>query len=149
MTTNSRAFDSPGSTLIKLAGLLSITAAFIHSYVIPEHLSEWWGYGVFFIVATVLQGLYGIAILLQPWRYEKDGTLRESNTGYEKAFYLLGIVGNIAVMTLYVITRTVGIPLFGPDAGEVERVTIAGLLSKITEALTIACLIQLYRKSNR
>ena len=149
MTTNSRAFDSPGSTLIKLAGLLSITAAFIHSYVIPEHLSEWWGYGVFFIGTTVLQGLYGIAILLQPWRYEKDGTPLISNASYEKPLYLLGIIGNIAIMILYVITRTLGIPLFGPDAGEVERVTIAGLLSKVTEALMIACLIQLYRKSNR
>ncbi len=147
MTTESRVFDSPGGMLIKIAGLLSITAAFIHSYVIPEHLNEWWGYGAFFIAATVLQALYGIVVLLQPWRYEKDGTRRMSSAGYERPLYLLGIFGNVAVMGLYIVTRTVGIPLFGPEAGEVEPVTVIGLLSKTTEALTIICLIQLYRRA--
>ena len=147
MTTNSRFFDSPGSMLIKIAGLLSITAAFIHSYVIPEHLSEWWGYGAFFIAAIVLQALYGIVVLMQPWRFDKDGTRRISSADYERPLYLLGIFGNLAVMGLYVVTRTVGIPLFGPEAGKVEPVTVIGLLSKTTEALTIVCLIQLYRKA--
>lgn len=148
MTTDSRTTESPVAMLIKSAALLSIAAAVIHSYVIPEHLDEWWGYGAFFIAATVLQGLYGIVILLQPWLYDKDGTRLANSAGYERPLYLLGIIGNTAVIGLYVVTRTIGIPLFGPEAGEVEQVTMVGLLSKITEALTILCLIQLYRKSS-
>jgi hypothetical protein len=35
---------------------------------------------------------------------------------------LLGIAGNLAIVLLYLLTRTVGIPLFGPEAGEVEEV---------------------------
>jgi hypothetical protein len=31
-----------------------------------------------------------------------------------------GIAGNLAIVVLYLLTRTVGIPLFGPEAGEVE-----------------------------
>ena len=32
-----------------------------------------------------------------------------------------GIAGNLAIVVLYLLTRTVGIPFFGPEAGEVER----------------------------
>lgn len=34
---------------------------------------------------------------------------------------LLGIVGNSAIILPYLLTRTVGIPFFGPGAGEVEE----------------------------
>jgi hypothetical protein len=33
---------------------------------------------------------------------------------------LVGIAGNLAIVGLYLLTRTVGIPFFGPEAGEVE-----------------------------
>ena len=33
---------------------------------------------------------------------------------------LMGIAGNLAIVVLYLLTRTVGIPFFGPEAGEVE-----------------------------
>jgi hypothetical protein len=31
-----------------------------------------------------------------------------------------GIAGNLAIVVLYLLTRTVGIPFFGPETGEVE-----------------------------
>lgn len=149
MAATSRAFSSPNATLVKFAAFFSIAAAFIHSYVVPEHLNEWWGYGAFFIAATVLQALYGLVLLTQPWRYEKDGSTKSNRAGYERSVYLLGIVGNAAVIGLYIVTRTVGIPLFGPEAGEVEPVTILGILSKATEVLIVVCLVQLYRRVSR
>lgn len=149
MATTSRTLDNPNGTLIRFAAFFSIAAAFIHSYVIPEHLNEWWGYGAFFIAATVLQGLYGLVVLMQPWRYEKDGSVRTNNAGYERPLYLLGIAGNAAVIGLYIVTRTIGIPLFGPEAGEVEPVTAVGVLSKTTEVLTVVFLVQLYRRASR
>jgi hypothetical protein len=33
---------------------------------------------------------------------------------------LLGVAGNLAVVILWLVTRTAGIPLFGPHTGEVE-----------------------------
>ena len=147
MTIDFRSSSRPGGRLIKAAAFLSISAAFIHSYVVPEHLREWWGYGTFFIAATVLQALYGIIILMQPWLYERDGSLKARSAGYEKLLYLLGIFGNAAVIGLYIITRTMGMPLFGPEAGKVEPVTLIGIASKITEVLTIVCLVHLYRKA--
>jgi hypothetical protein len=92
-----------GPTLYAAAAL-SLVAALIHLWVAPEHFEEWWGYGAFFVVAAAAQILFVPIILLLPTRI----------------FLLLGIAGNLAIVVLYLLTRTVGIPFFGPEAGEVE-----------------------------
>ena len=84
----------------------SLVAALIHLWVMPEHFEEWWGYGTFFLVCAVAQVLY-VPVLLR-WPNRK--------------VLLSGVVGNCAIVLVYVLTRTVGIPLFGPHAGEVEGV---------------------------
>ena len=67
----------------------------------PEHFEEWWGYGAFFVVAAAAQILYVPIVLLWPTQIVLLG----------------GIAGNLAIVMLYLLTRTVGIPLFGPEAG--------------------------------
>lgn len=52
--------------ILYLAGALSLVAALAHLWVTPEHFEEWWGYGVFFLVAALVQGLYGAALLRCP-----------------------------------------------------------------------------------
>ena len=47
-----------------LYAALSLLAALIHLRVMPEHFEEWWGYGTFFLVYAVAQGLY-VPILLR------------------------------------------------------------------------------------
>src|SRR5215217_7330059 len=37
------------------AAALSLLAGLIHLWVAPEHFEEWWGYGVFFLVAGAVQ----------------------------------------------------------------------------------------------
>jgi hypothetical protein len=86
------------------AAALSLLAGLIHLWVTPEHFEEWWGYGAFFVVAGAAQILYVPIVLLLPTRI----------------VLLLGIAGNLAIVVLYLLTRTVGIPFFGPEAGEVE-----------------------------
>jgi hypothetical protein len=86
------------------AAALSLLAALIHLWVTPEHFEEWWGYGAFFLVSAAAQVLYAPIVLLWPARMVLLG----------------GITGNLAIVALYLLTRTVGIPLFGPEAGEVE-----------------------------
>jgi hypothetical protein len=129
-----------------LAAGLSIGAALVHGAVTPEHLSEWWGYGLFFIIAAMAQGLYGVVLLLQPWRYDEAGNIREGGDRYAQTYYILGVGGNAAIIALYIVTRTVGIPFFGPEAGEVEPITPIGLMSKIIEAALIGCLVGLIRQ---
>jgi hypothetical protein len=76
------------------------------------------------------QGLYGLALLRRSWQL----------------LLLLGIGGNLAIIALYSITRTVGIPFFGPHVGEVEGVGVADLFATTSElALVVALLGVLLR----
>lgn len=126
---------------------LSLAAAVIHGLVAPEHLAEWWGYGAFFIAATVAQGGYAIILALQPWRYDASGELRaEHGSHTARVIYLLGIAGNAAIIVLYVVTRTVGVPFFGPEAGEVEELTPLSVVSKLLELVLIYVLVRLVRQ---
>ena len=79
-------------------------AALVHLGVTPEHFEEWWGYGTFFVVASAAQIFYVPIVVLLPTRIVLLG----------------GTAGNLAIVGLYLLTRTVGIPFFGPEAGEVE-----------------------------
>jgi MFS family permease len=96
---------------------LSLLAALIHLWVTPEHFEEWWGYGAFFLVAAASQVLYAPLVLVWPTRI----------------VLLLGIAGNLTIVALYFLTRTVGIPLFGPGAGEVEGVGFIDLCATTSE----------------
>ncbi|MGI8929623.1 MAG: hypothetical protein ACR2H0_09215 [Candidatus Limnocylindrales bacterium] len=125
---------------------LSASAAILHGLAAPEHLAEWWGYGAFFIAATVTQGGYAILLALQPWRYDATGALAPGHGGRAgRASYLVGIAGTAAIVILYVVTRTIGIPLLGPEAGKVEELTPISVLSKLVELALIYLLVRLVR----
>jgi hypothetical protein len=100
---------------------LSLIAGLIHLWVTPEHFEEWWGYGVFFLVAAIAQ--IGYVPLLLCWR--------------SRTILVLGIVGNSAIILLYLLTRVVGIPLFGPEAGEVEGVGFVDVCATASEAAIV------------
>jgi manganese oxidase len=106
------------------AAALSVIAALIHAWAMPEHFAEWWGYGVFFLIAAAAQAYYGVALLRQPGR----------------SLLLLGVVGNLSIVSLWAVTRTVGVPFFGPHAGEVESVGLVDLLATVAE-LTLATVL--------
>ena len=110
------AAERRGPTLYA-AVALSLVAGLVHLWVAPEHFEEWWGYGAFFLVAAAAQVLYAPVLLRWPSR----GVL------------LAGIAGNIAIVALYLLTRTTGIPLFGPEAGEVEGIGFADVCATTSE----------------
>jgi len=84
----SQATDRPKGVLYTVASL-SLLAALIHLWVMPEHFEEWWGYGMFFLVAAVAQVVY--VPLLVRWP--------------NQTVLLLGIAGNSAIVLLYLFTR--------------------------------------------
>ena len=110
------------------ASALSLVAGLIHLWVTPEHLAEWWGYGAFFLVCASAQALYAA---LLPSR--RPG----------QVLLLSGIIGNFAVVTLYVATYTAGIPFFGPHAWEVEEVSAIGVAATAAELALIVALVSL------
>ena len=112
-------------TVLHAAAVFSLLAAGIHLWAMPEHFEEWWGYGTFFLVSAVVQGAYAAALLRWP-----PG----------RALLLLGLWGNLSIVALYLVTRTVGIPFFGPHAGEVEGIGAADLSATAAEFALIAVL---------
>lgn len=113
------------------AAALSLLAALIHLWVTPEHFEEWWGYGAFFLVAALAQALYAPLVVVWPTRIA----------------LLLGIGGNLTIVVLYLLTRTVGIPLFGPGAGEVEGVSFIDLCATTSEVGIAVALGALLRET--
>lgn len=123
------------------AASLSLSAAVAHSLVTSEHQAEWWGYGAFFMAATLAQTSYAVVLFLQPWHASAD--LREKRgIGTARPVYAAGIVGNLAIIGLYLVTRTIGVPFFGPEAGKVEEVTTISVVSKLLELGLIYCLVR-------
>lgn len=112
------------------ACVLSVLAGLIHVAVAPEHFEEWIGYGVFFVVASAAQWLFPFLLLA----YGPKGELLWT-----------GIIGNSLIIALWLMTRTIGIPFFGPEAGEVEPVGAVDTIAKVTELALIACLVMMLR----
>jgi hypothetical protein len=113
---------------------LSLLAGLIHLWVTPEHFEGWWGYGAFFLVAGAAQILYAPIVLLIPTRI----------------VLLLGIAGNLAIVVLYLLTRTVGIPFFGPEAGEVEGFGFVDVCATASEVgIAVALGAALLRNASR
>ncbi len=85
---------------------LSVAAALVHLWMAPKHFQEWWGYGTFFLATAAAQALYGVALVRRPGQ----------------RLLLAGMAGNLAVVALYALTRTAGVPFFGPHAWHPENV---------------------------
>lgn len=128
--------------LERWAGGLSLAAGAVHGLVAPAHFEEWWGYGMFFVIATLAQAVYGLALLTGP--VDRPLAAKE-----RRALYGWGIVGNLAVVALFVVTRTTGIPFFGPEAGVVAEVRALDVVSKAAEIALVVVLARLLARTPR
>ena len=81
-----------------LAGC-SVGAAVIHFGFAPTHFSEYWLYGLFFMVIAWLQLLWAGAIVVRPSRW----------------LLVAGALGNEAVVAVWIASRTIGVWV-GPNA---------------------------------
>src|SRR5918997_5012179 len=86
-----------------LAVALTIGAAMIHVWAMPEHFEEWWFYAVLFLLVALLQGFYGVALWLWGGR----------------TVFILGMGGNLAVVVFYLVPRSLCVP-FAPHVGSRE-----------------------------
>src|SRR5487761_14819 len=127
----------------KLVGACVIVSGSAHGLVTQEHFQEWWGYGVFFLVTAICLIGFGLALItdaIDP-RYTPGDVQR-----LRRLMYAIGAVGNVSILVLYVLTRTVGIPL-GPGWGSVESVGAIDVLAKTAEILAVAGLVVLLLKT--
>ena len=99
----------------------SIAAAGIHFAVMGEHFDEYFLFGLFFSVVAWLQALWALAVVVAPTRQLLIG----------------GWVGNAVVVAVWVVSRTVGLPL-GPEAGTAETAAFLDVLSTVLEVAIVA-----------
>jgi hypothetical protein len=103
------------------AALLSLAGAWVHLAYAAPHLRQWWAYGAFFVATGVGQALFAPLILRRPPR---------------AWLVAVGAAGNVAIIAMYVVSRTYGPPL-GPHARVAEA---AGPIDLATTAVEV-CLV--------
>jgi hypothetical protein len=103
---------------------LSLVAAVVHAAVCPDHFHEAAMYGLFFAVATAGQATWSFFVVRRPRRWLLG----------------IGVAGNAALLVLWAVTRTVGVPI-GPGAGEVEAIGVADVLAGAAElgVIVVVC----------
>ena len=120
------------STAALAAALLSLAGAWIHFAFVSSHWRDWWAYGAFFLVSGLFQGLFAAAMLKWPNRWTA----------------LVGIAGNLAIVGMYVMSRTYGIPS-GPHAGIVEKATLVDLSCTAGEIVLVGILLGMVGTTSR
>jgi hypothetical protein len=114
----------PLDSRLVVAAAASAGAAAIHFAVISEHFDEYWLFGLFFLGSGVAQLLWATAVIFRP----------------ERAVVVIGALGNAAIIVLWVVSRTSGLPL-GPDSGTAEAVGIADVAATALEGMIVAMTI--------
>jgi len=114
------------------AAVLSLVAGWIHFAYVSSHWRDWWAYGAFFLASAVFQALFAPAILKWPNR----GTA------------LAGIAGNLAIIGMYVMSRTHGIPM-GPHIGVVEKAAAIDLSCAAGEIVLVGILLGMVGTTSR
>ena len=110
-----------------VAAGLSLVAALIHLWILPEHFVHWWVYGAFFVTSAFAQGLSSILVTRWP----------------SNCFVLLAsIAGNLLVIVTYVVARTWGV-LFGPGFGQVGNSEVLGMVATAAEVGTLVAMVAL------
>lgn len=104
----------------RVAALASLGAALIHFSVLTSHWQEWPPSGVFFALLAVFQLGWALATVVRT----------------PAAVLASGIVVNLAAITLWVLSRTSGMP-FGPHAGEAEVIQASGIAAVLLEATVV------------
>jgi hypothetical protein len=119
------------SAALAAAGI-SLLAGWIHFVFISSHWDNWWAYGAFFLVSGLFQALFAPAMLKWPNRWTA----------------LVGIVGNLGIIGMYVMSRTYGIPM-GPHIGVVEKATAIDLSCTAGEIVLVAILLGMVGTTSR
>lgn len=96
---------------------LGLASSGVHGWVCPEHFHEWVLYGVFFMTASIVQAGWSAIVFLRP----------------NRRLLLAGAAGNSAVIALYFVSRSIGIP-FGPDAFHPETFDTLSMVATVCEA---------------
>jgi hypothetical protein len=113
--------------------VVSEAAGLIHLAFVREHVHEYVPFGVFFLVVGVFQLAWAAMVLAprRPW------------------FLVTGILVNAATIALWIVTRTVGLPI-GPEHWTAEAARWPDVTAGVLEAiLVLGCAAVLAMRGRR
>lgn len=119
---------SAAGRLVVAVAICTAAAGVVHAAVTPEHFGEFWLFGVFFLGAAIGQLAWSAGMAAWPSRLLLE----------------IGVAGNAAVIVLWILTRTVGIPV-GPEAGATERTGLLDVTATLYEAAAVGLGVWLLR----
>ncbi len=119
-------------TLVSAAAL-AVAAGVIHAVAMVDHFDHYWLYGVFFLVVTYAQVLWGI------WVYRHAPNPR---------VLVAGGVGSLAVVAVWVVSRTVGVPV-GPETWDPERIGAMDIMATLDQLVLAALVVALVAPEGR
>ncbi len=105
---------------LTLAALGTLAAAGVHVAVCPEHYGEGWLYGAFFTATASAQLVWAALLMFRP----------------DPRVIRAGLAATLALIALWAVTRTAGIPL-GPQRGEVEEVGTLDIIATTCELVVV------------
>jgi hypothetical protein len=122
--------SSPAGVVMRWwAAFASLGAGIIHLTVVSEHAAEWWLYGVFFMVLAIVQIAWAVQAM------ESDPIPAP----------LLFAAVNVAIVGLWFVSRTVGLPV-GPERWAAEAVATPDLVCTALEAVVVLLLVRTLRR---
>jgi hypothetical protein len=133
-TSATRASSEPGAysdALLHVAAL-SIVAGSIHAVAAAPHLREYWLFGTFFCAVALVQLGWGA------WIYGRPSPVA----------FRAGIAVNLGVITVWIASRTVGLPL-GSEHWRAETVGPLDLAATAAEALVVALCVAFLSTAGR
>ena len=128
---DARAVERSERTML-LVGL-SAAAAFIHAKALIDHAPHYWLFGVFFGVLAYAQVSWAWLVYRRP---------------DERRWLMPAAVGSLAVIALWIVTRSVGLP-FGPWAGRPEPLAITDITASLDELVLAGLIVAILRPNGR
>jgi hypothetical protein len=115
-----RPWAHTSSPLIVVVALASAGCSVTHAAVGPAHFHEATAFGVFFVVAAALQAVWALLVLRRA----------------DRELLGIGAVGNAALLGLWALTRTLGLPV-GPEIWRPEPIAATDLFASALEVTIV------------
>jgi hypothetical protein len=121
------------SSRLLLLVALSMFAGVIHAKALFDHVGHYWLFGACFGALTYAQVLWAV------WIYRRPNDRRS---------LLPAAVASLAVIAVWVVSRTVGLPI-GPWAGLPEPLGVADVTASLDEVVLAGVILAMLRPDRR
>jgi MFS family permease len=119
---------------------LTMAAGIMHILLVKEHMEESYMWGIGFLVMGISQIIYGGVFIIFA-----DNLRRLLKRAVMLSLYSIGIIGNTALVAIFVYVRLF-VPPFSPEAIPVNEIEVNGILIVVMEIFIVGLLVYLVKR---